>query len=193
MRRRTLLAGFPAFALSSRAATAAGRGLPVDALSGSVWDEAASRAGLVDPWIVYAIALCESGVGDGRGNLAPHPWMLGYAGRDVRAATKAEAAGLLAEVMPGTNVDIGLMQVNWAAHHWRVGSAIELLDPERNVRVAGEILRVAMESAAGDLVLGLGRYHSWTEWRARAYGSAVWSLYLSLCGLRSVRRRERLA
>jgi hypothetical protein len=164
-------------------------------LRGTVWAEAATHAGLVDPWVVYSIALFESGIIDQAGRMSVYPWTLAYGGRGVRLRTREAAERYLADANTNTttNVDVGLMGVNWAAHHWRVARAADLLDPVVNVRVGAEILRVAIASAPGDLVLGLGRYHSWTEWRARRYASSVWSLYLSLCGQRSIRRRERLA
>jgi len=161
-------------------------------LRGTVWAEAAREAGLVDPRLIYSIALFESGVDDGQGGLAPYPWMLGFAGRDVRASSQEDAVRRLAGITTGTNVDIGLMQVNWAAHHHRVGRPSDLLDPVNNVLIGGRILAEALQSAPGDLVVGLGRYHSYTPDRARWYGQAVWSLYSSLISTAPVRRRERL-
>ncbi len=193
MRRRSLLASLPLCVIERSSAALAARGEAAVDLGGTVWAEAAAHAGLVDPWVVYSIALYESGVVDETGRMTVYPWTLAYGGRGVRLRTRAAAERCLADATSTTNVDVGLMGVNWAAHHWRVERAADLLEPELNVRVGAEILRVAMTSAPGDLVLGLGRYHSWTEWRARRYAASVWSLYLSLSGERLVRRRERLA
>jgi soluble lytic murein transglycosylase-like protein len=190
MQRRAVLASLPAyFGLNfvARAAPA----LQGD-LKDSVWAEAAAHAGLADPWIVYSIALFETGVIDAIGKMVPYPWSLDFGGRSVRANSRAEAAHYLDAVATTTNVDIGLMQINWASHHWRVREAADLLDPVVNIRVAGEILRIAIESAPDDLVLGLGHYHSWSDDSAREYGRAVWAQYFAVSGSRSVRRRERL-
>ncbi|CAH2605805.1 Lytic transglycosylase domain-containing protein (plasmid) [Rhodovastum atsumiense] len=191
MKRRSLLLLLPACLTPRGGAYAADEHSQLD-FRDTVWAEAARRAGVEDPLLVYAIALFESGLSDGRGRMAPYPWTLGYAGRDVRARSRDEAERQLAGIATSMNVDIGLMQVNWAAHHHRVTRAADLLDPTTNVLVGGQILGHALRSAPQDFLMGLGRYHSWTPWRARWYGTAVWQLYLRLVGVASLRRRERL-
>jgi hypothetical protein len=152
-----------------------------------VWADAALCAGLSDPLVVYAIALMESGAPVGRDGIAPWPWTLSFGGHDVRAASRADAEKILATVDGRSNVDIGLMQVNLAAHHRMAASATDILEPRENVRIGGLLLREALRSAPGDLVLGVGRYHSWNDDRARWYGAAVWRLYLSLAKLSPTR------
>jgi len=163
-----------------------------DALRGTIWDEAAATAGLCDPLLVYAIALIESGADDGQGGIAPYPWTLGYAGRDVRTSSRRDAEVALSRIGPDSNIDIGLMQINWAAHHGRVRCPSDMLAPAANVRLGAQLLGESLTSSPDDMVLGLGRYHSWNETRARWYGTAVWRLYLSLLTPPAT-RRERLA
>lgn len=76
-------------------------------------------------------------------------------------------------------MDIGLGQVNLHYHAHRVRHWSELLDPETNLRVAAAILREALDSTPNP-VLGVGHYHSWTDWRAAAYGRRVLELYQRL-------------
>ncbi len=194
MRRRTLLMT-PVSTLIARGADAAiggDDGIARETFAGTAWAEAAASAGVADPLIVYAVALFESGATEGPGRVAPWPWTLNFGGVDVRAASRTEAQRLLSTAGPETNVDIGLMQVNLAAHHDKVRCASELLDPDTNVRIGGRILGDALRSSPNDIVLGLGRYHSWNPGRALWYGRAVWRLYVALLEP-NTRLRGRLA
>ena len=166
--------------LDSKHAAASAPGTDRALLATGPWAEASRRAGGIDPWLLYAIALYETADSAGPGTIRPYPWALCFSGRNVRCGSRAEAAAHLADVTDTTNVDIGLMQVNWAAHHDRVASPSALLDPVRNLFVGADILCAALASAGLDLVLGVGRYHSWDEARARAYGLGVFALYLRL-------------
>jgi soluble lytic murein transglycosylase-like protein len=185
MQRRAILMTLASALVVRSAEARAGDGdrLAENIFAGTAWADAAVSAGLADPLIVYAVALFESGVIGAPGRVAPYPWMLNFGGVDVRAGSRAEAERALSAVGPQTNVDIGLMQVNWATHHRRAAEPAMLLDPETNIRVGGDILRDALRSSPTDMVLGLGRYHSWNERRARWYGNAVWRVYLSLLSL----------
>jgi hypothetical protein len=190
MRRRALVLSTPLYLLGVSCAAARQANHDSSVLDGSAWAAAAAHARLVDPRIMYSIALVESEVVDPGGRLILYPWTLGYGGRGIRPTRTAAAVRHLAGVAPTTNDDVGLMRVNWAAHHWRVARREDLLEPQTNVHVGSEILRVAAASSPDDWVLGRGRYHSWTERRARWYGSSVWSLYLSLLGARGPKSRE---
>ena len=77
-------------------------------------------------------------------------------------------------------LDIGLMQINLHWHGHRVSSAAELLDPITNLTVGSSILAEAIKSSPNDLELGIGRYHSWNEERARWYGQRVLSIYRNI-------------
>ena len=77
-------------------------------------------------------------------------------------------------------VDVGLMQVNLRWHGHRIASPEELLEPERNLEIAAGILSEALATAPGDLELGIGRYHSPNEARARDYGRTVLTIWQGL-------------
>lgn len=145
---------------------------------GRIWNQAARKHG-VDPLLLYSVALFESNRNYGN-QVRPHPFALHFnrAGISIYAESKKQAKFVLDHVTTD-NVDIGLGQVNYHHHKDKVQSPEELLDPETNLKVASKILAHALSSTS-DLELGVGRYHSWTEWRARAYGRQVLAIYQAL-------------
>lgn len=147
-------------------------------LEGTLWDRAA-RSQNVDPLMLYAIALTESGRPEGHGQIKPWPWALNVEGRAVFAASREEAAELLVTYR-NMSVDIGLLQVNTRWHGHRVDTIEALLDPETNLTVGAAILQEALSAAPGDLTGGIGRYHSARPERAKAYARTVLSLYRHL-------------
>ena len=94
-----------------------------------------------------------------------------------------ELRGKLNELIKsyGRVIDIGLCQANLFWHGHRVNKPEDLLDPQTNLRVANQVLLESIASARGDLELGIGRYHHWTDpTRARNYGSRVLAIYRNL-------------
>lgn len=167
-------------------------GLPAKALDlqGTIWEEGARSAGVADPLLLYAISLVEAGRRGPGGGLAPWPWTVRTPNGPVFAASREAGVEVLRRVPRDSNTDVGLMQVNLRANGHLASSPEALLDPEKNIRVAATILRRALDSAPFDPVLGVGRYHSWTEARARPYGEAVWATYYGLAGIRQAHERE---
>jgi soluble lytic murein transglycosylase-like protein len=153
-------------------------------LSGTLFDKAGKAVGL-DPLLVYAVALAESASGRGQGNISPWPWTLRAPGRPFYAQGQAEAQKKLAalQVQYGEAIDVGIMQINLHWHGHRVNDPAELLDPETNLLVGASVLATAIRSAPDDLALGIGRYHSWQEKRARDYGKRVLAIVHNLQGL----------
>lgn len=147
-------------------------------LSDTYWEKAAHAAGL-DPLLLYALALTESGHPAGTGQIKPWPWTLNVEGRAHFAKSRKEAAALLA-AHHGKSVDIGLLQVNIRWHGHRVDTLDALLDPTINLDVGAAILKEALASAPGDLTAGIGRYHSARPQLARSYARTVLSLYRHL-------------
>jgi soluble lytic murein transglycosylase-like protein len=86
-------------------------------------------------------------------------------------------------VQYGEAIDVGIMQINLHWHGHRVNDPAELLDPETNLLVGASVLATAIRSAPDDLALGIGRYHSWQEKRARDYGKRVLAIVHNLQGL----------
>jgi hypothetical protein len=151
------------------------RAIPRDILQGTTWWQIAMERGL-DPYILYAVALVESARINAR-LAAPWPWALNRQGRPIIPSSRLEARGILNDALNKgiRSIDVGLMQVNvrWNGH--RVHRPDDLLDPETNIRVGADVLTEAIDSAPGDLALGIGRYH--TGWRndtdAYRYGRRV--------------------
>lgn len=149
------------------------------AFPGKLWNKAARQHG-IDPLLLYSVALFESNHRCNHDQVRPHPYALHFneANISIYAASKREAKFILAHVHTD-NVDIGLGQVNYLHHKNKVRRPEDLLDPETNLKVAAQILSRAVSSTS-DLELGVGRYHSWTEWRARNYGKQVLAIYRAL-------------
>jgi hypothetical protein len=130
-------------------ATALGRdgsGSGVSKLAGnavrppSAYVQAAQAQGF-DPRILYAVALQESKLMFGQRAL-PYPWTLcvrGVAERHDSYEQSLEA--LRKHIRQGvTNVDCGVMQVNWRWHQDKLGTPERALDPHPNLAVGAQIL-----------------------------------------------------
>ena len=89
--------------------------------------------------VLIAIAGAES---------AYHPWALDIEGRQGFCQSRAEAEMVLANTAT-TNVDIGLMQINWRFWGSRLGIAkTALLDPRINLLMGARILRDSLAVTA---------------------------------------------
>lgn len=146
-------------------------------LAGTHWERTAELHQL-DPYLLYAIALVESSrVAEGRAS--PWPWALNRGGKSIYASSRNEAIEHLKAVIAHgeSNIDVGLMQVNYRWHFGRAGSLSSLIDPVQNVALGAEILSEAIASVPGNLALGVGRYHAWqNKEEALQYGNRVLKL-----------------
>jgi len=150
----------------------------------TTWEAAGDAFGL-DAYLVYAVALMESRRFAGRDAVAPWPWALRTDAGAVFAKSRLEAVGLLRLAsLESSNVDVGIMQISTFWHGHRVRGLADLLEPRTNVHLGARILREAIDSAPGDIELGVGRYHSWNEAKARKYGRAVLQVYANLVRLK---------
>lgn len=146
-------------------------------LSGTHWERTALHHQL-DPYLLYAIALVESSKVE-EGFASPWPWALNKAGKALYPKTSEEAVNHVKKSIDHgeSNIDIGLMQVNYRWHAGRAGSLASMIDPITNVSLGAEILSEAIASVPGDLVLGVGRYHAWqNRHEAIQYGERVLKL-----------------
>ena len=152
------------------------------AFPGTHWEQAARRQG-IDPLLLHAVALAESAFRRAPRQVSPWPYAIRNGSESVyppsRAAAQLRLGQLLASTSP-RQLDIGLMQINLHWHGRRVTSSEQLLDAAVNLRLGAEILAAAMRTAPADPVLGVGRYHSWRESRARWYGRKVLAIYRNL-------------
>ena len=158
----------------------------------SAWAQAA-QAHAIDPVTLYAVALQESRTLWTDGTARPWPWTL----RSARDGTQRFVSRSAAQQALGTllaagesNIDVGLMQINWGFNGHRVDAPAALLDPHRNIFVGAEILRDALRAHEGDLARALGAYHhgSDTE-RGRAYSAEVRRRINALRSVAGLRRR----
>nr|WP_235269968.1 transglycosylase SLT domain-containing protein [Geoalkalibacter subterraneus] len=149
-------------------------------LAPTIWGQVSEKYGL-DPYLLYSVALTESAKTWEDGLIRPWPWTLNVTGKGHYPATRKEAAQMLAQMSKKTKIiDVGMLQVNLHYHGHRVNHPEDLLDFTTNLQVAAQILKETLESSPHDLILGVGRYHSWRDHLARPYGIKVVSLAQTL-------------
>ncbi len=139
-------------------------------LTDTIWERVANKLN-IEPEILYSVSLKEARMLYKAGTVRPHPWTIRNAAGPQLQAQIGLAKAIKAD--PHIKIDIGLMQINWHYHQHRVENPFDLLDPERAIEIGAEILSEAIKSKPGDLELGIGRYYSRQEKRARSYGSDV--------------------
>jgi hypothetical protein len=128
----------------------------------------------VDPYLLYAIALVESGRVWADGLVYPSPYAVYAPGSAKAFRTKAAAEKLLRQYLDrgDEGVNLGMMQVNLYWHKDKVKRPEDLLDIEMNVLVGARILSQAISSSR-DPALGIGRYSTWKSQAAREYGARI--------------------
>ena len=146
--------------------------------SGSAWAAAAKKYD-VDPVLLYAIALRETGLPWSDGMVRPWPWCLhapkegalcfrGYAG----ALRKLKSLLLSGE----TNVDIGAGQINWRANSWRLPDPARLLQPFNNIMIEAEIFWENVDRNRGNVRVALAQYNSFDPRIGDRYAGSVLSI-----------------
>jgi hypothetical protein len=144
-------------------------------LQNTLWWQIAKHHQL-DPYILYAVALVESAKANPLNHLTPWPWAINKSGKSIIPASQQEARTILNKTLAegGRNIDVGLMQVNLYWHGHRVSKPEQLLNPVTNLQIGALVLAEAIQSAPHNLVLGIGRYHSWQNTEAAvSYGRRV--------------------
>jgi soluble lytic murein transglycosylase-like protein len=160
------------FASDWGAAEALRRGRPAPLPHG--YQLVGSRLG-VPPLVLYGVALQESArlFGD---QALPWPWTLNVRGEPQRFDTYHQAiSGMTAVLDRGiTNVDAGLMQVNWGYHRSRLVHPARALDPYPNI-VTGALILLERFRETPTWFTAVGRYHSPVDQtRARNYATLVY-------------------
>jgi len=154
LRCLAILAMMLLFAMSPRIASATDEIDPYVA--------AANEAG-VPLGVLVAIVGAESGY---------HPWAL-----DIFCRSRAEAEAVLAGITT-TNVDIGLMQINWRFWGPRLGIAkSRLLDPRINLLTGARILRDGL-NRNGSIWRRISNYHSGDTRERERYNRQVYDAYV---------------
>lgn len=151
-------------------------------LKGSIYETVANEVGL-DPLLLYSVSMTESGFSPENSHYKqPWPWTICSADGSFFAATKKDAENEVRRLksLGFKSVDVGLMQVNLLWHGTKLKQD-DLFDPLHNLRVGARILKKALDSADGDLVTGIGRYHNWSSgYRQARYALQVLRTYKSL-------------
>lgn len=96
-------------------------------------------------------------------------------GRRFNNEAEAEAFALRMIGAGHTNLDIGMMQINWKVHGQHFGSVRDALNPVRNVNYA--VTYLLEHHQTRDWWGSVGRYHSGTPFYANQYIKRVWSMY----------------
>lgn len=144
-------------------------------LQSTLWWQIAEQHQL-DPYILYAVALVESANANPLNHVTPWPWAINKSGKTIIPGSQQEARTILNKTLAegSRNIDVGLMQINLHWHGHRVGKPEQLLNPVTNLQIGALVLAEAIQSAPHDLVLGIGRYHSWQNTEAAvSYGRRV--------------------
>ena len=151
-------------------------------LAGTVYDKV-GKTERVDPVLLYAVSLTESALGSKK-QTSPSMYAIRTPDGPLYPKTLPEAKQALANavaVYGHKKIDVGLMQIN--GQHWKgLKNKRSLFNPFFNVTFGARILKTAL-SSTNDRVVGIGRYHSYTDWRAKTYGSRVMAIYNNLKGL----------
>ena len=143
-------------------------------LEGSVFHKVGTKEG-VDPLLLYAVSLTESAKGKNRQEVQPSVYVI-RTPKTIEEAKKHLKASINAYGYKA--LDVGLMQIN--GQHWsKLKNKYALFNPYFNVTFGARILKKAIAST-DDKVIGIGRYHSFTEWRAKTYGNRVIAIYNNL-------------
>lgn len=153
-------------------------------LEGTPWSDAATSHN-IDPWLLYAITLEESGEYDaGSGLLRPWPYQLHYQGKTTKYPSKKAAIEQIRkwEKEGVRNYDIGPLQINRRWHGHRVPELADLLTVEQSLDLAAYLIAETIQLSGEDEELGIGRYRSWKENEARAYAQKIHEIRIQLPG-----------
>lgn len=151
-----------------------------------IWNDVAKDVGIKTETL-YSIAIVESKLiagGKEKGKVQAWPWTLNsnrYGGQFFKnkKETIEELNFLLSEGY--TNVDIGIMQINWFYNGKRlVGDPIKLLNPETNIRTAGKLLKELMKTNNNNVFEVVAKYHSYNKERGHRYATRVINLSKAL-------------
>jgi len=99
-------------------------------------------------------------------------------GRRFNSEAEAEAFVKREFALGNTNLDIGMMQINWRVHGSHFRSVAQALDPVTNLHYAVSYLLEHHKGA--DWWSSVGRYHSGTSYYANRYIRNVYAMYLRI-------------
>jgi hypothetical protein len=135
------------------------------------------QVGWLPTGLLHAIALTESAYRpEGMRAVVPWPWTINSPKGSFYLASRREAVAKVEELraMGVRNIDVGCMQVNLHFHPDAFASLDDAFHPPSNVGYAARFLS-ALERNTPNLFDTVGRYHSATPWRSRAYAQKVFA------------------
>ncbi len=149
--------------------------------SASLCVDAIRRAEARTSWLpsglLHAIALTESAHRPaGMRTVVPWPWTINSPKGSFYLASRREAVAKVEalQAMGVSNIDVGCMQINLHYHPDAFRSLDQAFQPASNVAYAVRFL-TRLERDQRNLFDTVGRYHSGTPWRSRAYARKVFA------------------
>ncbi len=127
--------------------------------------------------LLHAIALTESAYRPPEAaTVVPWPWTINSPKGSFYLDSRREAVAKVEELraMGVRNIDVGCMQVNLHYHPEAFHSLDDAFHPTSNVGYAARFLS-DLERDTRTLFDAVGRYHSGTPWRSRAYARKVFA------------------
>lgn len=116
--------------------------------------------------LLAAIASVESG---------KKPYAIGVSGKSVKAGSKEEAKKIIKQYLAKgiTNIDIGIMQINWRWHSKEFDQNLDdMLNPLQNIIYAAQLLK-ALHTKHQSWQKAVRHYHSAKDEYHRKYSKAV--------------------
>jgi hypothetical protein len=121
----------------------------------------------IDPSLLYAIALAESGYSVGN-KFQPNPFAIAigydpdaqhYQHQSVYPKTLSQAKVVLGDLITAgyTNLGIGLMQINYGANKRIIDDPLMLLNPTYNLQVASKVIQYCKRFGEGVAILSCYR------------------------------------
>ncbi|GAA5253116.1 transglycosylase SLT domain-containing protein [Candidatus Rickettsia kedanie] len=103
------------------------------------------------------------------------PYAIGVSGKSVKASSKEEAQQIIKQYLAKgiTNIDIGIMQINWRWHSKEFDQNLDyMLNPSQNIIYAAEILKV-LHTKHQSWQKAVRYYHSAKDEHHRKYSRAA--------------------
>ncbi|BBJ32484.1 transglycosylase SLT domain-containing protein [Rickettsia sp. R2] len=116
--------------------------------------------------LLAAIASVESGL---------KPYAIGVSGKSVKASSKEEAKQIIKQYLAKgiTNIDIGIMQINWRWHAKEFDQDLDdMLNPLQNIMYAAQLLK-SLHEKHQSWQKAVRYYHSAKDEHHRKYSKAV--------------------
>lgn len=132
-------------------------------LDDTPWGVSARQHDL-DPWLLFAISLEETGRYDqARGAITPWPYTTHRNGVVIKHESKEEAINLINawEAAGIKNYDVGPFQINRRWHAERFLKIEHMFDVSISAKYVGELLQSAILKSNGNVLEGVGLLRSW--------------------------------